>query len=385
LAWSIRAVSVARPKNLILAGLTALSILGDPGAADARGKPRDCKPNGQPVAIGGQGAIEVTEAVEYEGESRILAADKAVKPSKLHLISPSGTAFDLPNPPWTMEPTRWLSRGRAVYAVGTGRSQTQGKTDVVLVRWGTDSRPRLTKITTLDSIASPPRAALVGEFMAVMWAEAGAGGKITMRASFIDIEELKVGEPKDLGTYAKDGFTDIGAAGKGFVALWGSDKGLMRAAFDVRGKATAAAAVLERKDGSAVRSAITCGDRLWLTHDGKEGKLSVSTSDAAAPVQEVASLSSSGNEPASLICADDNVIVAHRTINAKANNVVFWISTIEPTGKVRERRVKDMAGTAETIRMPLLAATSTGEARSAFWVEGGGADAKLWSRAIVCE
>jgi hypothetical protein len=284
-----------------------------------------------------------------------------------------------------MEPTRWLSRGHAVYAVGTGRSQTQGKTDVVLVRWGTDSRPRLTKVATPDSLASPPRAALVGEFMAVMWAEAGADGKLVARASFIDIEELKVGEPKDLGAFTKDGFSDIGAVGKGFVALWGSDKGLMRAAFDVRGKAAAPAAVLEREDGSAVRSAITCGDRLWLAHDGKGGKLAVSTSDPSAPLKQVAALESSDNEPASLLCADDSVIVAHRTINAKANNVVFWITTIEPSGKTRERRVKDMAGTADTIRMPLLAATSTGEERSAFWVEGGGPDAKLWSRQIVCE
>jgi hypothetical protein len=385
LASRIRAVSFARPKNIIFAGLAAVSLIGDPGAAAARGKPRDCKPNGQPVAIGGQGAIEVAEAVEYEGQNRILAADKAVKPSKLHVISPSGEAFDLPNPPWTMEPTRWLSRGHAVYAVGTGRSQTQGKTDVVLVRWGTDSRPRLTKIATPESLASPPRAALVGEFMAVMWAEAGEGGKLVARASFIDIEELKVGEPKDLGAYSKGAFTDIGTLGKGFVALWGSDKGLMRAAFDVRGKATAPAAVLEREGSAAIRSAITCGEQLWVTHDGKDGKLAVSTSASGAPLQQVALLDSSDNERAPLICADDNVIAAHRTINAKANNVVFWISTIEPSGKVRERRVKDMAGTADTIRMPLLAATATGDARSAFWVEGGGADAKLWSREIVCE
>jgi hypothetical protein len=282
-----------------------------------------------------------------------------------------------------MEPSRWLSRGHAVYAVGTGRSQTQGKTDVVLVRWGTDSRPRLTKVATIDQLAAPPRAALVNEFMAVMWAEAGAGGKPVARAAFLDMEEVKVGPAVDLGSYTKDGFADISAADKGFAALWSSDKGLMRASFDVRGKTTAAAAMLEGSDSSAVRSAISCGDRLWVLHDGGAGKLGVSTADASSALKQVATLASSDTDRAPLLCADDSVIVAHRTINAKANNVVFWISTIEPSGKTRERRVKDMAGTAETIRMPLLAAA--GDARSAFWVEGGGADAKLWSRAIVCE
>lgn len=372
-------------RTRVLAGLAALTFFADPGAAAARGKPRDCKPNGQPIAIGGSGAIEVAEPVEYEGQNRILAADKASKPSKLHLISPSGEAIDLPSPPWTMEPSRWLSRGHAVYAVGTGRSQTQGKTDVVLVRWGMDSRPRLNKIATLDHVAAPPRAAIVGEFIAVMWAEAGAGGKLDTRISFIDIEELKIGEPMTLGAYRKDGFTDVTGAGKSFVALWTSDKGLMRATFDVRGKTTAAAAVLERPDASTVRSAITCGEQLWLVSDGAPGKLAVSTSSASESLHQVAAVASSDSDRAPLLCADDSVIVAHRTINEKANNVVFWISTIEPSGKVRERRVKDMAGTAETIRMPLLAATASGEQRSAFWVEGGGPDAKLWSRSIVCE
>jgi len=361
--------------------LAILSVLAEPGAAGARGKPRECKPDGQPVAIGGQGAIETAEAVG--GENRILAADKAVKPSKLHLISPDGEAIDLASPPWTMEPSRWLSRGHAVYAVGTGRSQTQGKTDVVLVRWGMDSRPRLTKVATIDQLAAPPRAALVNEFMAVMWAEAGAGGKPVARAAFIDMEEVKVGAALDLGSYTKDGFADISTADKGFVALWSSDKGLMRASFDVRGKTTVAAAALERTESSAVRSAIACGERLWVLHDGGAGKLGVSTADASGALKQVATLASSDTDRAPLLCADDSVVVAHRTINAKANNVVFWISTIEPSGKTRERRVKDMAGTAETIRMPLLAAA--GDARSAFWIEGGGADAKLWSRAIVCE
>lgn len=381
MALSARAVSVLR--SLFLTNLAILGILGDAGAADARGKPVECKPDGQPIAIGSQGAIEMTEAVEYSGESRILAADKAIKPSKLKLISASGDAIDLPNPPWTMEPTRWLSRGHAVYAVGTGRSQTQGKTDVVLVRWGTDSRPRLTKVATLDQVAAPPRAALINEFMAVMWAEPAADGKLHARASFIDMEELKVGEPVELGAYEKGGFVDVAVAGKDFVALWSSEKGLMRQSFDVRGKSAGSASALDWKEGSDVRSAITCGEHLWLVHGGQKGQLAVSTSDASGALHRVASLPASEGDHAPVLCADDSVIVAHRVINDKAGSVVLWLSTIEPTGKTRERRVKDIAGTADTIRMPVLAAAGT--TRNAFWVEGGGQDAKLWSRAIVCE
>jgi len=380
---SSRAVPAPRPRPIILASLALLSIVGQAAGADARDKPRECRPSGQPVAMGAQGAIEVAEPLEYSGENSILAADKAIKPSKLRLISASGEAVDLPNPPWTMEPTRWLSRGHAVYAVGTGRSQTPGKTDVVLVRWGMDSRPRLTKVATLDSITAPPRAALVNEFMAVMWAEPGPNGKPIARASFIDIEEVKVGAPVDLGAYTEGGFIEIASAGKGFVALWSSAEGLMRAAFDVRGGGTARATALPWKDGSAVRSAITCGERLWLVHSDDQGKLAVSTSDPSSPLHRVASLAASDGDHASMLCAEDSAVVAHRVVNEKAGNVVLWLTTIEPSGKTHERRVKDVAGTADTIRMAALG--GVGESRSAFWVEGDGQDAKLWSRAITCD
>ncbi len=375
--------TVSAARFLVLTTLAIAGMLSGSEAASARGKPVDCKPDGLPIEIGSQGAIEMTEAVEYSGESRILAADKAIKPSKLQLISPSGEALALPNPPWTIEPTRWLARGHAVYAVGTGRNQTPGKTDVVLVRWGMDSRPRLTKIATLDQIAAPARAALVEEHMAVVWAEPGADGKLRARASFIDLEAVKVGAPVDLGAFSKGGFADIASAGKGFVALWSSDQGLMRASFDAHGKATGAASPLAWKDRSDVRSAITCGERLWLVHEGAKDQLAVSTSDASGALHRVASLPASDGDHAPVLCADDNVIVAHRVIHEKAGNIVLWLSTIEPSGKTRERRIKDIAGSADTIRMPVLAAA--GRTRNAFWVEGGGQDAKLWSRAIVCE
>jgi len=158
---------------------------------------------------------------------------------------------------------------------------------------------------------------------------------------------------------------------------------LMRAAFDVRGSNTAKAAALEWKDGSAVHSAISCGERLWLVHDGEPGKLAVSTSDPSSALHRVASLAASSGGDTPMLCADENAVVAHRVINEKAGNVVLWLSTVEPSGKTHERRVKDVAGNADTIRMPVLAAA--GNTRSAFWVEGGGQDAKLWSRAIVCE
>jgi hypothetical protein len=379
------ALSRAAASRLVLASI-ALLVASAPRAADARGKPHECKPDGAPVALGAQDAIEMAEPIPYSGSNHIVSADKLKKPSKLRLISASGEAIELPNPPWTMEPTRFLSRGRAIYAVGSGRSQTAGKTDVMLVRWGTDSRPRLTKIATIDRLAAPPRAALVDEFMAVLWAEPDANGKLHARASFIDIEELKVGAVQDLGSYAQDGFAEITAAGHGFVALWSTEQGVMRAALDVRGKGTAAPAILQWKDASTVHAAIACDAQTWLLHDAGIDKVAVSVTDAQGVARKVTTLASSDTAAerngATLLCANDNVLVAHRTVHAKAGNVVFWISTVEPSGKTRERRIKDVSGASDTIRMPALSAA--GGARSAFWVEGDGRDAKLWSRSIVC-
>ncbi len=283
-----------------------------------------------------------------------------------------------------MEPTRFLSRGRAVYAVGTGRSQTAGKTDVVLVRWGTDSRPRLTKIATVDQLAAPPSAALVEEFMAILWAEPDANGKLRTRASFLDVEELKVAPPQEIGAYVK-GFADITAAERGFVALWTGERGFVRAGFDLRGKSTAAAAALKWDEATPVRAAIACGAQTWIVHEAGADKVAVSVGDSqgAHKVATLASSDSTMDKTApTMLCADDSVVIAHRTLHEKAGNVVFWISTVDPSGKTRERRVKDAAGSAETIRMPVLSAA--GDTRSAFWVEGGGREAKLWSRSIVC-
>jgi hypothetical protein len=380
----LRAVPVTSLRIHVLATIAMLLSLGDAQAVEARGKPRECKPNGLPVAIGGHGAIALAEPLEYLGESRILAADKLVKPSKLRLISRSGEAIELPNPPWTVEPHRWLSRGRAVYAVGTGRSQTEGKADIVLVRWGTDSRPRLTKVATVDRVVAPPRAALVGEFMAVLWSESSATGAAQVKASFLDIEELKVFAVQDLGTHASSGFLEVVTAGKGFIALWAAEGSVKQQRFDARGKSSGAAASLPWNEDSTLRSALACGERVWLLHEGGTDKLAVSTIDASGATKRVAQLAASPNmERWPMLCADDGVLVAHRTVQAKAGSVVFWISTIEPSGKVRERRVKDTQGTAETIRMPQLAAA--GNARAAYWIEGAGPGAKLWSREIVCE
>jgi hypothetical protein len=42
--------------------------IGEPGAADARGKPRECKPSGAPVALSTPGAIEVAEPVRLAAQ-----------------------------------------------------------------------------------------------------------------------------------------------------------------------------------------------------------------------------------------------------------------------------------------------------------------------------
>jgi hypothetical protein len=167
------------------------------------------------------------------------------------------------------------------------------------------------------------------------------------------------------------------------MAVWSSDKGMMRARFDLRGKSAVAPSALAWKAPSPVLGAIACGEHTWLLHEGGTEKLAVSTAGASGELTRVAEVASSDHTRTPLLCADDSVVIGHRTIHEKAGNVVFWLSTVEPSGKKHERRVKDVAGNSDTIRMPLLA--EAGETRSAFWVEGGGPDARLWSRPIVCE
>lgn len=364
--------------------IAMIAALAEAPAADARGKSRECKPSGVPVALGEQGTVEMMDSIDSQGDARVLTVDRLAKPGKLRLISASGEAIELSKPPWTVELTRFLARGQAIYGVGTSRSYDAGKTDVVLVRWGMDSRPHLTKLATADAVDAAPHAAMSKEFLAVTWAQREADGTVHVKAAFLDMEEVRVGAVQDLGTRSKDGFAEISTVDDQFVAVWSAEAGVMRASFDLHGKPLATASALAWQQPSSIRAAIACRDRVWLLHDAGAEQVALSASDPSGKVVPIAKLAASqGPETLPMRCEDDSVIVAHRTVSAKQGNVVFWITTVDASGKTRERRIKDMQGTAEDIRLMQLTAARGGY--SAFWIEGAGATAKLWSRPIVCE
>ena len=369
---------------MLLALIAVIVALAQPPAADARGKGRECKPSGVPVALGMQGTVEMMESIESQGEARVLTVDRLAKPDKLRLISSSGEATELSKPPWTVELSRWLARGQAIYGIGTSRSYEQGKTDVVLVRWGMDSRPHLQKLATVDAVDAPPHAALIEEFMAVTWSQRDADGKSHVKLVFIDMEELRAGAVQELGARAQSGLAEITGSDRKFTAVWSSEAGIMRASFDVHGKVIAPAGALQWPGASNVRAAITCHDRVWLLHDASADEVALSASDPSGNVGPIARLPAAPVvDSVPMRCEDDAVVIAHRTVSPKQGNVVFWISTVEASGKAHERRVKDVQGTADDMRLLQLAAARGGY--SAFWIEGAGAAAKLWSRPVVCD
>ena len=371
----MRAVHVAGCM-LMLASSLVVSV------AAAGGKARECKPGAAPNPFGEIGAIAVAQPVDYWGESWLLVTDKPQKPDKVRLLSASGQLLEFGKPPATVEPMTWLARGRALYALGKGRSQTAGKTDVVLMRWGSDPRPRLTVLRTVDGIEGQVSGAFSNEFLMASWAERAADGKLHRMASFLDSEELHVGEAHDLGP-------DNGAAArtlaqaKGFMQLWTSERGVMRASFDLRGKSLQPTAAVAWAGATPVRGLLQCGERVWLTHDaGKE--LAVSSGPANGPIAELARLPLPPSaELLPMQCVDDAVVIGHRTLAAKEDNIVFWVSTVDTTGKVRDRRVKDMRGNADDIRLPQF--SMAGSKLTGWWVEGQAEATKVWSRAISCD
>jgi hypothetical protein len=350
--------------------------------AAAGGKTRECKAGAAPSPFGETGAIVSAQPVDYWGEPWLLVTDKLIKPEKVRLLSASGRLLEFGKPPSTVEPIHWLARGRALYAIGKGRSQSEGKIDLVLMRWGSDPRPRLTVLRTTDSLDGQMTGAFTNEFLMVSWAERGAGGKLHRMASFLDSEELRVPEPQDLGP-DNGAAVQVVAAPKGFSVLWTSDQGVMRAAFDMRGKVTTPPTAIAWSDKSIVRGLLQCGQRLWLAHDaGKE--LALSSGNIDGPITELARLPSTpGPDFLPMQCVDESVVIGHRAVSIKEDNIVLWISTVDASGKVRDRRVKDMHGTVDDIRLPQLSVA--GSKLVGWWVEGQANATKVWSREISCD
>jgi hypothetical protein len=362
-------------------GLIALTSL-----AAARGKGRECKPSGSPNQLGQTGAVAVAQPVEYWSKPWLLVADKLTRPDKVRLVSASGDVVEIAKPPITVEPVQWLARGRAVYALGKGRSQTAGKIDVVLMRWGTDPRPRLTNIRTGVTLEGQLSAMFANEFLALSWAERASDGTLHRMVSIMDSEELRVPEPKDLGS-DDAAAARVQALDKSFVVLWTSAQGLMRASFDLFGKPAAPVATLawatKPAGESSTLAVLQCADRSWLVRQtGQE--LALAYGEPSGTLKEIARLPLSPE--ATLLptqCIDDSIVIGRRTLDAKAGSVTLWASTVDVAGKVHDRRVKDTHGSADDIRMPQF--SQTGAKLTSWWIEGTGVEAKVWSRELSCE
>ena len=367
--------------------MAAVAVLASGATARAGGKGRECKPSGSANELGQTGAVAVAQPVEYWSKPWLLLTDKSTKPDKVRLVSADGQVIEIGKPPITVEPIQWLARGRAVYALGKGRSQTAGKTDVVMMRWGTDPRPRLMNLHTGVVVEGQMSAAFSNEFLALTWAERAADGALHRMLMIMDSEDPRVSEPKDLGT-------DDGAAArvqplatKGFSVLWTSADGLKRATFDSFGKSTGATTTLAWPApvpaGAKAIAVLQCNDRSWVVREIDE-QLALDFGDSAGALKELTRMPLSANdEMTPMQCAADSIVIGRRTLDAKAGNVTLWVSTVDPNGKVHERRVRDKTGTATTIRIPQL--IQEGAKLTSFWIEGEGAEAKVWSRELSCE
>ena len=354
--------------------------------ASAHGNSHECKPSGSPNALGQTGEVAVAQPVEYWSKPWLLVADKQAKPDKVRLVSASGDIIDIAKPPITVEPVQWLARGRAVYALSKGRSQTAGKSDVVLMRWGTDPRPRLINIRTGINLEGELGAAFSNEFLALSWAEKAADGSLHRMLVTMDTEDIKVPEPKDLG--ADEGSTlRVQAQDKIFSVLWTSKTALMRASFDQFGKPSGPVAKLAygdsaKKSGKTL-AALQCADRSWLVRQNGQD-LTLSYGDASGALKELTQLPLAPD--ATLLpmqCASGSIVIGRRTLDAKANNVTLWVTTVDQTGKVHDRRVKDVKGSADDIRM--LQFSQIGDKLTSWWIQGAGAEAKVWSRELRCD
>jgi hypothetical protein len=203
---------------------------------------------------------------------------------------------------------------------------------------------------------------------------------------FLDSEELRIPEAHDLGSDSAAA-ARVQAIDNGFAVLWTSQDGVMRAMFDRFGKPTGAVAKLPWKSTPAVATTnlgiVQCADRSWLVRETSK-ELALAYWDANGALKELTHLPTSPTETLlPMQCADDSLVIGRRTLDTKGGNVVLWVSTVDLAGKVHDRRVKDMRGTADDIRMPQF--SQAGAKMTSWWIQGKGAEAKVWTRELSCE
>jgi hypothetical protein len=383
-----RAVPSFRAIVVGLAACVPLMMLvlgGSPRAAEAKDKMlEECKPDGLPTTLMIAGPVEATHAIERDGGAWLVSVDSATRPDKISMFEAKGDAIQLAKLPSSVELRRFVARGQAVYGVGLARSQVQRSTNIVAARWGQDARARVTMLWPGDAVDAKPEAALTREYMAVVWGQRAADGKSHVMLGIVDLEQTLAGTTRDLGVRKPDGFLDVVAADDGFVAVWAGEQGVARLAFDAHGKSRGAVSVQRFEDSGALRGAIVCSGRTWLLRDASADQLAVWSLDQAGHASEATRLPASPKlEHTPMICVGDGVAVAHRTlVSGKDSSVVLWLSNVDASGHLRERRVRDIHGGIDDIRAFQL--SRVGDATRAWWLEGQGSAVKLWSRAIAC-
>ncbi len=360
-----------------LAGSLDLAI------AHAGSKGRECKPGAAPTSLTIDGNVAQGETVEYRGELYVLTTDRNPRPDHVRLFAASGDGVELAKPPTNVEISAWLARGTGVFALGKARNPSSGQLDVVLLRWGSDTRPRLSALWTGDSIDAPAQAALSGEYLGAAWSAPGADGKPHVFVSAIDLEDIHVAEPLDVGPASTATFLALSAETKGFSVIWQNGETVMHASVDVHGRPKGEPSALG--DAKArLLAAVSCGEQSWLVHEGAGKDVVLALADADEKLHDVAHLQAPpAHDRLPMSCLPPGVIVGHRMLTAKPDNVVFWLSAFDPKGNVRERRLRDIRGTGDDLHDIQLGAS--GDKHQAAWLEGKGPGAKLYFRDFTCD
>jgi hypothetical protein len=137
------------------------------------------------------------------------------------------------------------------------------------------------------------------------------------------------------------------------------------------------------KTPSSTLAALHCGNRSWLVRQSGH-ELALSYGDASGPLKELTRLPLAPD--ATLLptqCVEGSIVIGRRTLDAKAGSVTLWATTIDQAGKVHDRRLKDVRGSADEIRMPQF--SRVGDKLTSWWIQGSGVEAKVWSRELRCD
>ena len=246
--------------------LSVVLVLAHPAVSPAEAKPRaklECKSSGPPGQLEANGPFETMQMFDYASEHWVVTIDRPYKPKNIEIVSQSGVRRTLGKPP-PVRPTAWFGRGTAIYAVGIARGGMDGTWGVVSLRWSrTGGRPRLTRLWEIASGEVRPTAVLVGDTLAVAWADKLEDGTSRWTIGFVDMDRDRIGEKQSLGHAATKVSGHLKTAGKGFVSVWRSDDGVYLARFDGSGKITRPATPLSGPLAPAITAVAQCGDNLY--------------------------------------------------------------------------------------------------------------------------